>query len=218
MTNIVEQDKHRSKSFPADNIRPSYKEETVPKVCNLKKGNIVSINDHPYRVTQIDVHSPSARGANTVYKVRMYEVASGQKRDDSFKGNDYLEEMELDRRPVSFIFREQTHFTFMDAENYEQYTLSEESLTEQLQWLSEGLEGITALLLNGNIIAVELPATMEFEITETAPAIKGASVTNRTKPAVLSNGYTVMVPEYIPTGVVVKINTETGKFMSRVKS
>ncbi len=189
----------------------------MPKVSNLKKGNIVRINDHPYRVTQIDVHTPSARGANTLYKVRMYGIASSQKLDQSFKGNDYLEEMELDRRPVSFLYREQNLYTFMDTENYEQYTLSEASLTEQLQWLTEGLEGITALLLNGTIIAIELPATMEFEIAETAPAIKGASVTNRTKPAVLTNGCTVMVPEYIPSGVTIKVNTETGKFMSRAK-
>jgi elongation factor P len=148
----------------------------------------------------------------------MYEVATGQKRDESFKGNDYLEEMVLDRRPVSFIYREQSLFTFMDTENYEQYTIAEDSLDDQVQWLSEGLEGITALLLDGNILGIEIPLTMEFEITETAPAMRGASATNRTKPAILSNGFTVMVPEYVPAGETIKINTETGKFMSRVKN
>jgi len=105
----------------------------------------------------------------------------------------------------------------MDTDNYEQYTLAEELLGEQALWLSEGLEGITALLLSGNIIAIELPASVDLEIAETAPVIKGATATNRNKPAVLSNGVTVLVPEYLAAGEVVRINIELVRFMSRVK-
>ena len=187
------------------------------KACNLQKGNIVDINGHPYRVKQVEVHTPSARGANTLYKVRLAEVVSGQKLDQSFKGNDALEEMELDKRPVSYLFRDGEFYTFMDSENYEQYTLNETQLESQLIWLEEGMEGITALQLNGTVIAIELPASIDMEITETAPVIKGATATNRNKPATLTNGHTVLIPEYLESGAVVRVNTETGKFMSRVK-
>jgi elongation factor P len=189
----------------------------VPKACNLKKGNVVNINDQPYQVKTIDVHTPSARGANTLYKVRFSNVATGQKLDETYKGNDLLEEVDLDRRPASFLYQDQSMYTFMDADNYEQYTLSEDYLEGQIQWLSDGLEGITVLLLNGNPLCIELPAAMDLEIVETAPALKGASATNRTKPATLSNEVVVQVPEYLAAGEIIRVNTETGKFMSRAK-
>ena len=190
----------------------------MPKACNLQKGNIIQINGSPYQVKKIDVQTPSARGANTIYKVRFAEVPSGQKLDQTFKGNDFLDEMELQRRSVSYIYNEQDLYTFMDSENYEQYTLHSDSMEDQVQWLSDGLEGITALLIEGQIMAVELPSSVELEIIETAPAVKGATVTNRNKTATLSNGHNVQIPEYLETGNIIQVNTETGEFMSRVKS
>jgi len=189
----------------------------VPKACNLQKGHVVSINDQPYQVKAIKVHTPSARGANTLYKVRFNCVSTGQKLDQTLKGNDLLEEVDLIRRPASFLYNDQSLYTFMDSENYEQYTLSEAYLEGQIQWLTDGLEGITVLLLNDSPLCIELPAAMDLEIVEAAPALKGASATNRTKPATLSNGFIVQVPEYLAAGEIIRVNTETGKFMSRSK-
>ncbi len=189
----------------------------MPKACNLQKGNVVSINDLPYQVKSIEVHTPSARGANTLYKVRLNGVSTGQKLDQTFKGNDFLEESDLVRRAASFLYSDQDLYTFMDSENYEQYTLSAQYLEDQVQWLTDGLEGITVLLLNDSPLCIELPAAMDLEIVETAPALKGASATNRTKPATLSNGFVVQVPEYLAAGEIIRVNTETGKFMSRSK-
>lgn len=190
----------------------------MSKACNLQKGNVVSINDLPYIVRQVEVHTPSARGANTLYKVRFNCVSTGQKLDQTFKGGDILEDVDLERRPASYLFSDQAMVTFMDTENYEQYTLAEEALEGQAQWLTDGLAGITVLLLNGVPLCIELPVTMDLEIMETAPAIKGASATNRTKPAVLSNGFTVQIPEYLSAGETIRVNTETGKYMSRAKA
>ena len=190
----------------------------MPKASNLQKGNIINIDNHPYQVKQIDVHTPSARGANTLYKVRYASLITGQKLDQTHKGNESLEEMVVDKRQVSFIFRDQNLFTFMDAETYEQYTLSEETLAEQVPWLVDGLEGITALIKDGHPLCIELPPAIDLEIIDTAPAIKGATATNRNKPAELSNGVSVMVPEYMTAGEVIRVNTETGQYMSRVKN
>jgi elongation factor P len=189
----------------------------VLKASNLKKGQIVKINGQPYQAKHIDVQTPSARGANTLYKVRLAAIPSGQKLDQTLKGNDVLEEMELERRPVSFLFRDKTFYTFMDSENYEQYTLGKAAIGSLIQWLDEGLEGITALLLNGEILAIELPASVVVEITETVPVIKGATVTNRNKPAVLKNGTKVQVPEHLAVGEKIRVNTDIGKYMSRAK-
>jgi elongation factor P len=189
----------------------------MPKASNLKKGNIVSINNLPYQVKQVEVHTPSARGANTLYKVRFNGVGTGQKLDQTFKGTDILEDMELEKRQASFLYQDQNLYTFMDGENYEQYTLSAETLEGQTQWLTDGLEGIMVYLLNGVPLCIEIPDTMDLEIVETAPAMKTASATSRNKPAVLSNGVTVQVPEYLTQGEIVKVNTESGKYMSRAK-
>ena len=105
----------------------------------------------------------------------------------------------------------------MDAENYEQYSLHEDQMEEQRPWLVDNMEGIIALMLEGSIVAIDLPAHVEMEIVETVPVIKGATATNRNKPATLSNGRTVLVPEYMAAGEIVRVNIETGKFMSRAK-
>jgi len=189
----------------------------VTKACNLNKGHIVRIDNQVYQVKQIDVQTPSARGANTLYKIRLAQVATGQKLEQTFKGNDVLEDAELEKRPVSFLYRDQLLYTFMDMETYEQYALPQEQLEGQAPWLTENLEGITALILDGQFVAVALPVSIDIEIAETAPAVKGATATNRTKPAVLVNGVTVQVPEYLTAGEVVRVNTDTGKYMSRVR-
>jgi elongation factor P len=189
----------------------------VPKASSLQKGNIINIDNHPYQVKQIDVHTPSARGANTLYKVRYASLISGQKLEQTYKGNDSLEEMVVDQRRASYLYRDQNLYTFMDSENYEQYTLSAETLEDQVQWLVDGLEGIIVLLRDGHPLSIELPPTIDLEIAETAPVIKGATATNRNKPATLTNGVIVQVPEYMTAGEMIRVNTETAQYMTRVK-
>ncbi len=189
----------------------------MPKASNLQKGSIVNIDSHPYQVKQIDVHTPSARGANTLYKVRYASLITGQKLDQTYKGADQLEEMVVDKRRVSFLYRDQNLYTFMDSENYEQYTLSADALEGQVQWLIDGMEGIVVLLRNGHPLCIELPQTVDLEIVETVPAIKGATATNRNKPATLSNGVTVQVPDYMAAGETIRVHTDSGQYMTRVK-
>ncbi len=187
------------------------------KASQLRKGHVVNINSSAFQVKQVDIQTPSARGANTLYRVRFSGITSGQNIDQTYKGNDSLEEMSLDRRPVSFLYNEPETYYFMDAENYEQYSLHADQLGDQRDWIVDNMTGITALLLDGQIVAIELPVTVDLEIVETAPVIKGATATNRNKPATLANGRVVLVPDHMSAGDRVRINTETGKFMSRAK-
>lgn len=187
------------------------------KASQLKKGNVVSINGAPHKVRDIDVSTPTARGGNTIYRVKFYGVTTGQNLDQSFKSNDILEELTLDKRVITFLYSDPDNYHFMDSENYEQYSLSPDQLEGQKDYLVENMEGLFALLLNGEIIAIEIPAAVDLEIIETAPMIKGATATSRSKPATLSNGHVVLVPEYMAPGERVRVNTETGKFMARSK-
>ncbi len=187
----------------------------MPKAAELKRGHVVEINGAPHAVKQVEAKSPSSRGAATLYKVRFNNLLTGQKYDGSYKGDDLLKDIDCARRAVQYSYRDGEMLVFMDAEDYSQYTLNVETLEAQLPYLSDGLEGAVALLVDAQAVTIELPQSVELEIVETAPGIKGASATGRTKPAMLTTGLEVQVPEYLEIGERIKINTGDGKFISR---
>lgn len=187
----------------------------MPKASELKKGAVVEINGSAFIVHQIEVKAPSSRGANTLYKVRFYDVRSKQKLDETFKGDIMLAEADLERRQVQFSYLDDSFYVFMDLEDYSQYHLSPDMMTEQVPYITEGLEGIMGLLVNGDFVAIELPQSVALEIVECAPGIKGASASARSKPATFATGLVIQVPEYLEVGERVRINTQEARYMSR---
>ena len=187
----------------------------MPKASELKRGGVVEINGEPYIVHQIDMKAPSSRGANTLYKVRFNHARTKQKLDETFKGEDQLGDIDLERRKVQYSYLDGDFYVFMDEEDYSQYSLSAESLGDQVLYITDGLQGLMGMLVDGEIIAVELPQSVIMEITDTAPGIKGASASARTKPATFATGLVVQVPEYLEVGERVKINTQESRYMSR---
>ncbi|MDO9164372.1 MAG: elongation factor P-like protein YeiP [Methylococcaceae bacterium] len=187
----------------------------VAKAGDLKRGMVVEINGIPHAVKSVDVKSPSSRGASTLYKIRFTNLKTGQKLDESLKGDDFFKDADLVRAKVQFSYIDGDNYIFMNSEDYTQYNLSREDLEDQVGYLTEGLEGIVALLVDDAPMAIELPSSVQLEIVETAPALKGATASGRTKTARLTTGIEIQVPEYLEPGEVVKVNTETGKFMSR---
>ncbi len=187
----------------------------MPKANELKQGSAIEINGEPYAVKKIEVRNPTSRGASTLYKIRFAHMKTRQKLDETFKGDDFLKEADCSKIKVQYSYVEGDNYTFMSLETYEQYSLNSDDLDGQVEYLIEGLENIVILLLDDAPLAIELPTKVAMEIIETPPAMKGASATNRTKPAKLSTGLEVQVPEYIETGEIININTDTGKFMSR---
>ncbi len=187
----------------------------MPKASDLKQGSAVEIKGEPYTVKTIEVRNPTSRGASTLYKIRLHHMKNKQKIDETYKGDDFLKEADCAKLMVQYSYQESDNYTFMNLESYEQYTLNSEDLEGQIEYLTDGLEGIIILLLDDAPLGIELPTSISLEIIETPPAMKGASATNRTKPAKLSTGLEVQVPEYIETGEIIKVNSDTGKYMSR---
>jgi len=185
------------------------------KANELKKGAVFQMDGRNIVVKQVQVQAPSSRSGSTLYKVRGQDVASGQKFEKNFKGDEVLTPLEIARRPVQFLYRDADGCTFMDSDSYEQYTLADDAIGEELPFISEGIEGLTALVSDGVLLGIELPPTVVLEIIDTAPGMKAASSSARTKPATLSTGLVVQVPEYLTPGEKIKINTETRSFMSR---
>lgn len=187
----------------------------MPKAPEIKPGHVIELDNTQYVVRKVDVHSPSARGAATLYKMTLNELVSKRKREEAFKGDDVLQLADAQTRSVQYLFADGDMHTFMDVEDYSQHILSSDDLGDQLPWLNDSVEGLAGLLVNDVLVAIELPQSIVLKIEETAPAIKGASASARTKPAMLTGGITVQVPEYIAQGERVKVNTESKKFMSR---
>ena len=185
------------------------------KASELKNGAVVTIDGAIYMAKDVTVKTPSSRGANTLYKVSYRNVVTRQKLDISYRGDDVVQEVEFARRPVQLIFRDGDSCTFMDVDNYEQHALPSSLIEEALPYLLDGMTGISLLVSGETLLGIELPGTVELEIVDCAPAMKGASATARSKPATLSTGLVIQVPEYLAQGERIRVNTETGKFTSR---
>lgn len=186
----------------------------MPRINELKKGSVVEINGEPHVVKNYDVRNPSSRGASTMYKVRFNNLKTGQKVDETFKGEDILKEVDTSKVSVMYSYMDGDNYVFMNSEDYSQYLLNADDLEDEKKFISEGLTGITALLLDEHILTVELPTTVDLEVVETNPGTKSTGA-GRTKPATLSTGMEIQVPEFIEPNEIVKVSTLTGKFMSR---
>ena len=183
---------------------------------DLKKGSIVEFDGMPCRVEKIAVQTPSSRGAATIYKVRARNLKTKQKVDKNFRGGDSIGEPNFEKRPVQFLYKDTDRGYFMDTENYNQFELPLAELEEELGYLVDNLEGITALVVDDEVIGIDLPLAVELVIAECDPAVKGNSATSRTKSATLETGLVIQVPEHLGSGERVRIDVPTGKFVGRV--
>lgn len=185
------------------------------KANELKKGMAIRVDNQTILIKQVTLQSPSSRSGNTLYKTRGQNVVTRQKFERSFKSDEAVETVEFSRRPVQLLFRDAEGCTFMDIESYEQFVLPMQMIEDDLLYISDGLEGIQAMVADEVVIGIDIPPTVVLEVMACAPGIKGASASARTKPATLATGLVVQVPEYMEQGDVIKVNTETGSFMSR---
>ncbi len=182
---------------------------------DIKRGHIVNYMGAPCIIESINVQSPSARGAATFYKYRSRNLITKQKVDITLRGGESLNEADFQKRPIKFMYSDPSAVYFLDDASYEQYSLPCDDLREELLYLTEGLEGMQALIYNDQCVGIQLPVTVELNVTQCDPGIKGASATARTKPATLETGLVVQVPEYLSQGEKIKIDTRTGEYLSR---
>jgi elongation factor P len=187
----------------------------MPKASEIKRGEVVRHKDSVCAVRKIEIRTPSSRGSNTLYRFKLQDVQTRQNIDETFKGEDMLGDVDFVRRQASYSYFDGELHVFMDDEDYSQYSFNESDLEGQLGYLSEGLGGIFVTVIDGTAVGIQLPASVDLEIIETAPSLKGGTATKRNKPASLAGGIEVQVPEYLAQGDVIKVNTETGEFMSR---
>jgi elongation factor P len=182
---------------------------------DFKRRMVVEIDGAPHMIEQIQVQTPSARGAATLYKVKARNLKTRARVEKSYRGTDGLNESSFERRPVQFLYRDADGLHFMDSADYNQFSLQADDLEDQLPYMTENMDGVEALVVNDQVIAIEIPDTVELPITDTAPGVRGNSATGRTKPATLSTGHTIQIPEHLDPGVTVRVDTRTGDYLGR---
>lgn len=187
----------------------------MPKACDMKRGMIVDIDGLPHVVEDLTIQTPSARGGASLYKIRFRDLTTKRKVDQTCKGDVSFKDVDFVRRDIRFSYLEGDRYVFMDEEDFSEIILAADDLEGERGYVTDDVEGIKALVSDGKVLGIELPPTVALDVAQCDPSIRGASATARTKPAMLSTGLTIQVPEYLAPGERVRVDTRTGKFLGR---
>ena len=170
----------------------------------------------PYACLDAEVNTPTARGGQTLVRLKMRNLLTGAVFDKTFKAGDKFNEPDLVLVPATYLYSDNDGSHFLDQETYETLTLSGEMLGNALDYLTDGVL-IQLHKYNGNPIGLQLPLQVELEVVHTEPAVRGdTSSGSVTKSARLQTGLEIRVPLFIKEGEKVKVSTETREFAGRV--
>ncbi len=177
----------------------------------LKKGIVIELNDKLYQVIEYK-HIKMKRTA--LVRLKLRDIVGGHTIEQTFQSNDKFNQARLDYRRMQYLYVENGIYYFMDEENFEQMALNTSQLGDAINFMKEGMS-LELSSYKGNLIGVELPITVDLEITQTEPGFKGDTATAGTKPAKLETGFTIQVPLFINQGDVIKVDTRNGTYLER---
>ncbi len=183
-------------------------------VADLKKGLKLTLDGDPYVVIAFDFTKPGKGQA--LYRTKMRNMINGTILDRTYRSGETFEPASLDEREMEFLYKEGTHYTFMDQQTYEQVLMEEETLGDARNFLLENLK-VDVLIFGEKAIGVTLPNFVNLRVTQTEPWAKGDTSGNDSKPATVETGYVLRVPPFIEEGELITIDTRTGDYSTRVK-
>ncbi len=178
----------------------------------LRKGAIIELNSKLYQI--VDYHHIKMKRTALV-RLKLRDIRGGHTIEQTFQANEKFVRARLDHRRMQYLYNDDGLYYFMDEENFEQIPLSSSQLGDAINYLKEGMS-LEIASYKGEVVAVEIPITVELEVTETDPGFKGDTATGGTKLARLETGITTQVPLFINNGDVIKIDTRTGNYLERV--
>lgn len=187
------------------------------ETSQLKRGVCIEFKGQPMMVVDVTMSTPTARSANSIAKTKLRNLLTGQLLSESIRGGEKFPEVDLEQRPCTYLYADSAGWHFLDGESFEQFTFGADDLGEAVGYLKDGLEGLRAILVAGRTVSVTLPNTVDLLVVETDPAIKGATATAQMKPATVETGITVLVPGYLESGELIRVDTRDGHFVERVK-
>jgi len=181
---------------------------------DLKNGMVLNIDGQLWAVVEFQ-HVKPGKGPAFV-RTKLRNVESGKNVDKTFNAGTKVETANVDKRTMQYLYNDGTSYVFMDTGTYDQLEISPEIVGDAKNFLLENQEAIVATN-DGRVLFVELPASVELEITFTEPGLAGDSATGRTKPATLETGHEIQVPLFINQGEKVKVDTRDSSYLGRVK-
>jgi len=185
------------------------------EAIDIKRKTFFQFEDAPYVCLEVERSTPTARGGQTLVRVKMRNLKTRAVFDKTFKAGDRLKEPDLTQVPASYLYSDSEGSHFMDQVSFETLTLGREMIGDATDFLLDG-QIVQILLFNGTVIGLQMPQQVELAVTYTEPGIRGNTAAgNVTKAATLETGIEVRVPLYIETGEKVRIHTETREFMGR---
>jgi len=182
---------------------------------NVKRKMFFEFENTPFHCLEAEVSTPTARGAQTLVRLKMRNLLTRAVFDKTFKASDKFSEPDLEMVPASFLYSDADGYYFMDQESFETLTLSEEMIADAAELIAEGVI-IQIHKYNGNPIGLQMPTHVELAVASTEPGARGdSSGGNVTKPAKLETGLEIRVPLFIKEGEKVKVSTENREFAGR---
>ena len=178
----------------------------------LRKGIVIELDNKLYQVIGYQ-HIKMKRTA--LARVKLRDIRDGHTIEQTFHNTEKFVRARLDYRNMQYLYNDGNLYYFMDEENFEQTSLNKDQLGDATDYLKEGMS-LQISSYKDELVGVELPITVELEVTETGPSFKGDTATAGTKPATLGTGVTIQVPMFVNKGDVIKVDTRNGSYLERV--
>ena len=185
------------------------------RASDMRKGQTIKVDDNLYFI--VDYQHVKLGKGGAVYQTKLKSLADGNIRDIRLRAEEIVEEAFLDKRNFEYLYSAGSEHVLMDLESFDQITLDDDAFGEGPKYLKPNSQLQVSMYDNRPVI-VTLPNTVALEVTDTAPEIKGATATNQNKPATMETGLVVSVPPFIKVGEILRIDTRSGEYVTRVKN
>jgi elongation factor P len=180
---------------------------------DLKKGVVIQLDGEIWQI--LDYHHIKMGRGSAQVKIKLRNVKRGQTVERSFQAGDKWPRAYLENRQVQFLYSDGSDYHFMDTNSYEQFSMTREALGDAAQYLVEGMM-VDRTSYEGETIGIELPVTVDMEVTATEPGFAGDTASGARKPATMATGLVVQVPLFVNQGDTIRIDTRTGDYQTRV--
>jgi len=181
---------------------------------DIKNGTVLDLDGQLWQVTWFQHHKPGK--GNTVVRTKLKHVVSGKVVDRTFPADTKIDMAQVDKRDMQYLYEDATGFVFMDTGTYDQLVIPADVVGDAKDYMLDGTMANVALH-EGNPLFIELPSSVELEITYTEPGLQGDRSSAGTKPATLETGKVIQVPLFITTGEKVKVDTRSGDYLGRAQ-
>lgn len=182
------------------------------KSTDLRPGMAIKMDGQLYAITQFTHVTPG--NLRAFIQVKLKRVTDGTTIDKRLRSGEEVEQVDLDRRDVEYLYQEGDGYVFMDLTTYDQFTLPEKMVGDQMLYLKPNTQ-VSCLVAEEKPLLIELPGMVELTVSDTSPEVKGATATNQLKEAVMETGLKIRVPSFIKVGEKLRISTAEGTYLSR---